>query len=367
MANETLLWLGRAIEEQQAEIERRWLEQVQRDVVRTPGVELTHLRDGIPDYLLAVARLLQKGEAPFAHQAGNAWENVAREHGITRVRIGFDISQLVHEFIVLRHVIREVVTTQPEKTPEVEPVLADLLDAAISASVQSYVDARDYDARRRQAESIGFLTHELRNPLTAALLAVAKLRSETSPNAEPTIDRIERSLRAIEQMIGSVLLTGKLEAGKREPAPALVRLQELLETAVEAGRRIADQKSINFRVTYDPGQAVRVDPVLTQSAIQNLVDNAAKYTDTGRIDVEVSADGADLIVDVRDTCNGISPEELRTIFDPFQRGNTHKPGTGLGLAIARGAVTAQGGTITADSSGVLGCHFQIRLPGAVQP
>jgi signal transduction histidine kinase len=81
--------------------------------------------------------------------------------------------------------------------------------------------------------------------------------------------------------------------------------------------------------------------------------------------VAVSDNQGDLVVDVRDTCQGLSPEELKTIFEPFRRGRTHQAGTGLGLAIARRAVEAQGGNITAESSGTSGCHFQIRLPRAV--
>ena len=75
----------------------------------------------------------------------------------------------------------------------------------------------------------------------------------------------------------------------------------------------------------------------------------------------------ELVVDVRDTCPGISPEELRTIFEPFKRGRNAKGGTGLGLAIARRAAEAQGGSISAQSSSHAGCQFSIRLPKATLP
>ena len=63
-----------------------------------------------------------------------------------------------------------------------------------------------------------------------------------------------------------------------------------------------------------------------------------------------------------DTCEGLSPEELRTIFEPFKRGRSAKGGTGLGLAIARRAVEAQGGSIHGESPGPVGCRFSITLP-----
>src|SRR4030095_7790205 len=102
-------------------------------------------------------------------------------------------------------------------------------------------------------------------------------------------------------------------------------------------------------VNYDPETEVYVDPLLTRSALQNIADNAAKYTDRGEVSVVVETGRDKLTVHVRDTCGGISKEEIQTIFEPFERGTTGKSGTGLGLAIARRAIEAQGGTIQAES------------------
>jgi hypothetical protein len=105
-----------------------------------------------------------------------------------------------------------------------------------------------------------------------------------------------------------------------------------------------------------------VDIDLTRSALQNLAENAVKYTDEGEVNISITDEGDEVVVDVRDTCKGLSPEELGTIFEPFKRGRTEKTGTGLGLAIARRAVEAQGGRIHAESTGASGCHFSVRLP-----
>src|SRR5262249_26222523 len=100
--------------------------------------------------------------------------------------------------------------------------------------------------------------------------------------------------------------------------------------------------------------------------IQNLVENAIKYTDRGAVDVSLRHTDDELVLDVFDTCPGLAPEELRTIFEPFKRGRSDKTGTGLGLAIARRAAEAQGGSIQAESPGPSGCHFSVRLPRSVQ-
>jgi signal transduction histidine kinase len=352
--------LRRIIEQRTEEIERRWLARVQQDIVKQPGVELTLLRDGMPDYLIELTKVLGNGADPLDHRAESAWVRVARDHGITRVRIGFDIGQLVHEFIVLRRTIQEVVR---EEDPSLGPtdLLAELLEAAIAVAVQAYVDARDFESRRAQAANIGFLTHELRHPLSAASLAAARLRRSATPEQERALAILDRGLRRLSDLIDSVLLTEKLEAGEITIAPTQTTLGQLMES-VETLRGPAEQKGLRFRTEYDPDLSLAVDVDLTRSVLQNLAENAVKYTDDGEVKISIKDAGDDVIVDVRDTCKGLSPEELATIFEPFKRGRTDKTGTGLGLAIARRAVEAQGGSIHAESPGPSGCHFSVRLP-----
>ncbi len=354
--------LGRLIEGELPEIERRWLERVQRDVSRAQGVELTQLRDGIPDYLAAMVALLKAADLDVRNgRAKSAWVGVAREHGITRVRIGFDISQLVHEFIVLRQVIGEIAEREPDLAAAKE-LISDIVEAAIGAAVQAYVEARDIEARRTQAENIGFLTHELRNPLTVAILTSSKLRSRIPPETAPLVEAVQRNLGRLSELIDSVLLTEKFEAGKVEPKPADVELAPLIEDALEAARKVAEGKKVELHANYDPDLTARLDPFLTRSVIANLADNAVKYTDAGEVEVDVQDRSDQIVVSVRDSCPGLSPEELRTIFEPFKRGHSTKAGTGLGLAIARRAVEAQGGSITAESRGGAGCQFLVTLP-----
>jgi signal transduction histidine kinase len=354
--------LAAAISAQRRAIEETWLARIQKDVVKTPGVELTTLRNAMPDYLDALVTLLGSSQDATLDLTGRqAWSDVAREHGVTRVRIGFDISQLIHEFIVLRQVIRELAVEPGPHRGEQEAALADLVDAAIVAAVQAYVDARDYETRRAQAHTIAFLTHELRNPLSSAMLAASELRNHVA-EAPRAMGVLERGLARLTEMIDGVLLTEKLEAGKVEPQLAETTLGDIIEPALEAARGVAARKGIAFQVSYDPSQPIRADRRLLGSAIENLADNAVKYTDSGGVQIAVERKPSATVIHVRDTCHGLSPEELRTIFEPFRRGSTSKDGTGLGLAIARRAVEAHRGTIEAESAGPGGCHFWIILP-----
>jgi signal transduction histidine kinase len=355
--------LGQAIDEGREQIETRWLQWVQRDIIAAAGVELTQLRNGMPDYLDGIVRLLcGSGPKTFEQNARSIWSRVAREHGVTRVRIGFDIGQLVHEFVVLRHVIRDIAKQKGVAMDAPEAILADVLDAAISEAVQAYVRARDHEAQRKQAEHLGFLTHELRNPLGTATLTVSQLRRRVPPEHAALLDKLERSHRRLTDLIDNVLLAEKLEAGKVDSRPMDLSLGQVMEGALEAAQAVADHKGLELRVTCDPTLHVHVDPLLTRSAIQNLADNATKFTDEGRVDVTVEELRDDFVVHVRDTCGGIPAEDLRSIFEPFERGSSREAGTGLGLAIAKHAVEAQGGSIHAESASSAGCHFWITLP-----
>jgi signal transduction histidine kinase len=352
--------LADLIDRRRADIELLWLARVEADI-DTKGTSSALLRDGMPDYLAALVRLLRAPEAPGT--AAEAWTEVARKHGVTRVRIGFDIGQLLREFICLRHVIREVASSESVPMNDTGVILADVLDGAITTAVAAYVSARDYEVRRQQAESIGFLTHELRNPLSTAISAGNALEARKTQEQSRLFDILRRSLRKLESLVDGVLFSQKLEAGQMEPHPADVTLGTLMEPALESARAAAAAKGLSFAVEFDGNAPVHVDPVLTRSAIENLADNATKYTDQGNVAISVELSDEDVVVHVDDTGPGIPPEEVDAIFEPFRRGSSSaKKGTGLGLAIARRAAEAQGGSLSVAALNSHGAHFRLTLP-----
>ena len=264
--------------------------------------------------------------------------------------------------VTLRKVIEEVAREERSLSTSACTALSDLIDAAIERSVGSYVETRDYEARRKQAEGVAFLIHELRNPLMAASGAANLARELAVPAQQKAFAMLDRSHQRLTQLIDGVLLTEKLEAGCAELHWAKMSVGELVDESTTAARSMASAKGLELAVHADRDQSLCIDPDLTRSALQNLVDNAVKYTDSGRVELVVEDHEKQVEVHVRDHCPGISPEELRTIFEPFRRGATTKKGTGLGLAIARRAIEAQGGSIHAESGESNGCHFWFTLP-----
>lgn len=355
--------LADVIDRRLGDIVGRWTERVYADLTDTV-VDPTALKNAIDDYLARLAAALRQGD-PLALTARAAWTEVAHEHALTRVRLGFDIDQLVHEFVILRRVLSDVAREEdlPFDDRHAERI-ADVIEAAIATSVRSYVDSRDFETRRTQAEHIGFLTHELRNPLGAATLAASQTRrlGRLSTLQLRTLDLLDRSHLRLRDLIDKVLLTERFEAGKVELHPIDTNLGDVLESALVAAQEVAHAKGVGFRAVIDPGLHLHTDPLLTASAVQNLVDNAVKFTDRGEVSFLVEPRDSEIVFHVRDSCPGIDDEDLRLIFEPFRRGHSGKAGTGLGLAIARHAVEAQGGSIHVESTAGVGCHFWFVLP-----
>jgi signal transduction histidine kinase len=349
-----------AIERRTAEIVARWLEQVRKDA-DAAHVSLTDLQDGIAEYLHRLARLL-RGRDPIARVATSAWNDIAREHALTRVRLGFDVAQLVHEIVTLRRLTAQVLRDEGLLSVPAIEIVTEIIDAAMTASLQSYVDFRDYAARRVEAEHIGFLTHDLKNPLGVAIMASEQLCDQApSQEQRKLCEMIDRSLARLRRMIDEVLLTERLQAGAAELRPIEFTLQELFEDSLASFERRAQEKHIGLDVEFDPATELRADPNLTLSAVENLLDNAIKYTDAGTVTLRVEDHPDEVVFHVRDQCGGLSREQLEVIFEPFKRAHQTKPGSGLGLSITRRATEAQGGTIHAES-GPAGCHFWFTLP-----
>lgn len=352
------------IHRRKAEIEERWLQTVLRDVAGR-DVPLTDLRDSIGDYIELLAnRLKEKDGENEGSRGEDAWVELTREHAITRVRLGFDISQLVHEFIVLRRTMFDVAREEGHLQGPEAQILAEMIEAGIALAVRTYVEARDFEARQAEARHLGFVTHELRNPLATATLAAAQIRS--TANGSDRLDRavslLERAHRDIRTLIDQFLSVERLEAGQVIPKPAETELGELLDPMLETFKQMASSRSVELRAQYDPHVRLNVDSMLTASAIGNLVENAIKYSSPGEVRVEVHENPSEIELHVRDHCSGLSPEELRVVFEPFRRGPHGGKGSGLGLAIARRAIEAQGGSIHAESEGGHGCHFWMLLP-----
>jgi two-component system sensor histidine kinase BaeS len=146
----------------------------------------------------------------------------------------------------------------------------------------------------------------------------------------------------------------------REPCD----LRALADEVVASQAPIAVARGVTLRAGGDDELVTSVDPVRVREILVNLVANALRHTPSGgSVDVGVRAKGDAAVLEVRDTGDGIPPEDLARVFDRFQR-RTDSGGSGLGLAIVRDLAGAHGGTVEVASDGVAGhgSRFRVRLP-----
>jgi two-component system, OmpR family, sensor histidine kinase KdpD len=175
---------------------------------------------------------------------------------------------------------------------------------------------------------------------------------------------INESARRLGQLIDNLLLLSRLEVGTSfELEPILVRHE--IERIVEGYRRREPNRT--FTVTIDPVLSpVNAEPTNFQQVLQNLLGNAIKYSPPGSpIEVTTQRSGEELIVSVLDRGQGIAPDELERVFEPFYRSKRTSEGTagaGVGLAVCRRLIEAQGGRIWTEPREGGGTVFSIALP-----
>ena len=197
-------------------------------------------------------------------------------------------------------------------------------------------------ALQANAEKSRFLaaaSHDLRQPVHALGLFVGALRAQPLRKASRgLIDHIESAVDALDGLFTSLLDISKLDAGVVEVSWEPVRLGPLLERLVRELQTEAAAKGLELRAR-PTSQMLRSDPVLLERVLRNVMTNAVRYTDRGRVFVGVRREGARVRIEVRDTGVGIAPADQETVFREFQQvGNPERDrskGLGLGLAIVR--------------------------------
>jgi two-component system sensor histidine kinase MprB len=216
------------------------------------------------------------------------------------------------------------------------------------------------DSVGRQRRLVADASHELRTPLTAARTNVDLLREGKLPEEEErhALEEASVELGALTSLVADLVELARGE--ERKLRVEELHLDELVAGVVERARARSPQAT--FVTSLTPTQ-VRVDPVLMERAVSNLLDNAVKYSPPGA-PIEVTVRDGEVVV--ADHGPGVAEEDLPRIFDRFYRAAAarSKPGAGLGLAIVREAAEAHGGRATVESSPG-GASFRLSLPATV--
>ncbi len=232
------------------------------------------------------------------------------------------------------------------------------------------------EANRNKEEFMALLSHELRGPLSPILNALSILRQmkTTDPIIEQAGNIIDRQVGQMVRLVDDLLDITRITKGKLRLTKEQVELRVVVNHAAEAVRPFMNARKHEFSVSL-PTQPIWVeaDPARMEQVIVNLLNNAAKYTETGGlIRMAVCQNNDEAIVHVRDNGIGIAPEMLPHIFELFTQvdgslGRSYG-GLGIGLALARNLVEMHEGRLQASSAGLgSGCEFTIKLPILTQP
>ena len=232
------------------------------------------------------------------------------------------------------------------------------------------------DADRRKDEFLGMLSHELRNPLAPIRTAIYLL-SRVDPQSESASRArlvIQRQTDHLTRLIDDLLDVTRIARGKITLRRERLNVIEVVRRASEDHRSMLSAHGLTFTLDVPPDAVwVEGDPTRIAQVVGNLLQNAAKFTQTGgQVFLTVRTAARLVEISVRDTGAGIEPELLDRLFEPFVQSERSLArtagGLGLGLALVKGVVELHGGTAHVISAGSgQGAEFLVRLPLAVAP
>ena len=212
--------------------------------------------------------------------------------------------------------------------------------------------------------------HDVRGPLGniyTSLQVLSRLLAEhPDPNVQNMLDMAGRSERQVQRMVNSLLDVQRMEEGSKLVSRTTTVLKQLIDSAIELARPLADDKYVRIRLALaDDIPPLYIDADMIERVLINLLDNAIKYSpDYGIVTVSTASSGTEVYVRVKDTGPGIPPEAQSIVFDKFARLKRHNMprGVGLGLAFCKLAVDAHGGRIWVKSDERNGSTFTFALP-----
>jgi signal transduction histidine kinase len=329
-----------------------------------PQVSTSELEHGVPLFLTQLAETLrwETTGTPFSHDAIAA---SAANHGRELRTLGFNVSQVVHDYGDICQAITELaVEQQLPITAEEFHTLNRCLDTAIAQAVTEHARITAESRSDEELERSAYMGHELRDIVNTALLAFHTLRRGTVAINGSTGTVLGRSLMSLRDLVDTNVSESRM-AANIERSERLQVAGFLGDIAVSATLH-AEFRGVQFAIeTVDPRLAVNADPQLLGSAVGNLLNNAFKYTPIGgRVALRALRDAGRVRIEIEDECGGI-PDSAGDPFRPFtERRGRDRTGLGLGLSIAQRSVRMYGGEIQIRNTPGKGCVFVIDVPVA---
>jgi signal transduction histidine kinase len=248
-------------------------------------------------------------------------------------------------------------------------------EASTTAAQLRVTQQRAEAATRAKSDFLASMSHELRTPLNAIILYSELLQEEAEDSQHlrslSDLQRIQSAGNHLLELINGILDLSKIEAGKMTVALEEFNVRALVDEVVDTVTPLVQKNENVVTVRFSGGVGrMHADQMKTRQILLNLLGNAAKFTRSGTIAVEVDGgieDGTPMVVfSVADTGAGMTAEQQARVFDPFTQADVNTArkygGTGLGLAIVSRFCSLMGGHVSVTSEPGRGSRFTVRLP-----
>lgn len=253
---------------------------------------------------------------------------------------------------------------------------ADTYDESLCAAVENrlaeYLAVTETQMKKVAAEQektkmlIADISHQTKTPIANLLLYTELLKEEEGKEIGETAALLENQVKKLDFFIQSLVKLSRLETGILALRPCKSEVAPLLEEVRKQYAARAEEKGLYLRVLSEEAREITAcfDPKWTMEALDNLVDNAIKYTQTGGITVRVKPYELFICIEVADTGIGVAEEEHSKIFERFYRSMAvaHEQGVGIGLYLTREILRQESGYIKLVSKLGEGAAFSLYLP-----
>lgn len=227
------------------------------------------------------------------------------------------------------------------------------------------------DALEARNRFISIAGHELRTPLTVLRLQLAMAKRKfvndpatlTTDYATQLLDQLDRQVERLAPLVDEMLDASRLQSGKLEIRPEQFDLALLVEDVVERFLPLLQEEECEAVIDCPAGAVGHWDRFRLEQVITNLLSNASRYGG-GFVQIVLRCTDDSVLLQISDRGVGISPEDQKRIFQPFERteNTSHKSGLGLGLHIVRQIIDMHHGSIAVDSAVGQGSTFTVQLP-----
>jgi signal transduction histidine kinase len=341
-----------------------------REVRKLPGAEnldAPTINDEVPELLESLANELSKGsEEPDAQVKASS-----AEHGLLRWQAGFDVTEVVAEYNILRCCVQELAEREGlTLTGKAARIVNTVFDEAVGRAVKAFETMMAIELRHRHEEHVAFVLHDLRTPLQALSLATTLLGRTIEPevrnqNVDSALAVLRGNIDRLDDRVRTVLQTAKGISGSYQGQFTFLRLREEINELIRDLAPIADTEGTKIINDVPAEIDVYSDRRFIGQILQNLLSNALKFTSRGTIRIAAREDeDGSITCSVSDTGKGISADVLDKIFERFETDAApERRGIGLGLAIVKEIVELHRGEINVQSELGKGSTFTFILPG----